>query len=81
MEDNHQAKDDAIDEDILPSLKEYITRVFLAVINSDVLDNDKINVALGKQDAVDILTKFIMSAESSIVFLEDATSEGGEGEN
>jgi hypothetical protein len=77
MEDN-QAKDD-IDEDILPALKEYITRVFVAIINSDTLDNNVVTLALEKQDAIDILTKFIISAESSIVFLEDATSEGGEG--
>jgi hypothetical protein len=78
MEDSHQAKDD-VDEDILPALKEYITRVFVAAINSDVLDNSLITLAVEKQDATDILTKFIISAESSIVFLEDATSEGGEG--
>lgn len=78
MEDNHQAKAD-VDEDILPALKEYITRVFIAAINSDVLDNNLITLAVEKQDAIDILTKFIISTESSIIFLEDATSEGGEG--
>lgn len=67
-----------VNADILSSLTEYIIRVCVAVINNDSL-NDKLVIALAQQDSVDILARFISSGESSIVFIEDATSVGGEG--
>lgn len=69
----------SVNGDILDALKEYIVRVCIALINKESLDPEKIMVALGQPDAGDILKKFIVSSESSIVFIEDATSAGGEG--
>ena len=69
----------SVNGDILDALKEYIVRVCIALINKESLDPEKIMVALGQPHAGDILKKFIVSSESSIVFIEDATSAGGEG--
>lgn len=68
-----------VNGDIFDALKEYIVRVCIALINKDSLDTKKLSEALRRPDAVDILKRFISSAESSIVFIEDATSVGGEG--
>jgi hypothetical protein len=82
MEDDNEEKVEFINPenvDILPSLREYIVRVCVAIINKNSLDAIKLNEALDREDAVGVLTRFISSAESSIVFIEDATSLGGEG--
>lgn len=82
MDDNSPENDDlngAENVNILQALKQFIIRICIASINKDTLDNSKLSEVLDRHDSVDILRKFISSAESSIVFIEDATSVGGEG--
>lgn len=82
MEDNYTENDGGdspADVDIMLALTEYLVRVFLALINKPSLDRKVLSEAFEKQDAVDVLRKFISSPESSIVFIEDSTSIGGEG--
>ena len=80
MDDNSPENDESTGAeyvDILQALKQFIIRICIASINKDSLDNKKLTEVLDRQD--DILRKFISSPESSIVFIEDATSVGGEG--
>ena len=82
MDDTHPDEDEndsAANSNTLEALKQYIVRVCLALINKDSLDSVKLREALERQDALDILRRFLSSAESSIVFLEDSSSVGGEG--
>jgi hypothetical protein len=82
MEDNYTENDEGdspADVDSMLALTEYLVRVFLALINKPSLDRKVLSEAFERQDAVDVLRKFISSPESSIVFIEDSTSIGGEG--
>lgn len=71
--------DHAISDDLLESLKDYVVRVCVALINTESLDKNKLSEAFERQDAVDVFTKFVSSADASIIFIEDSTSIGGEG--
>jgi hypothetical protein len=82
MEDVYPEKGQSghvVSMDPLESLKDYVVRVCVALINIESLDQYKLNVAFGRQEAVDVFTKFVSSADSSIIFIEDSTSIGGEG--
>jgi hypothetical protein len=82
MEDVYPEKGQSghiVSMDPLESLKDYVVRVCVALINIESLDQYKLNEAFGRQEAVDVFTKFVSSADSSIIFIEDSTSIGGEG--
>jgi hypothetical protein len=82
MEDAYQEKGQSshtVSIDLLESLRDYVVRVCVALINLESLDQHKLNEAFGRQEAVDVFTKFVSSADSSIIFIEDSTSIGGEG--
>jgi hypothetical protein len=82
MEDVYPEKGQSgptVSVDPLESLKDYVVRVCVALINIESLDQYKLNEAFRRQEAVDVFTKFVSSADSSIIFIEDSTSIGGEG--
>lgn len=82
MEDNYTENDESdspADVDIMLALTEYLIRVCLALINRPTLDRKILSEAFDRQDSVDVFRKFISSPESSIMFVEDSTSIGGEG--
>ena len=84
MDDNYSEKGKtghSANAEVMKELKDYISRVCIALINRESLDKNKLSEAFEKQDSVDALNAFICSAESSIVFIEDSTSIGGEGIN
>lgn len=82
MEDNYSVKGKtghSANAEVMQELKDYISRVCIALINRELLDKNKLSEAFEKQESVDAFNTFICSAESSIVFIEDSTSIGGEG--
>lgn len=82
MEDNYSDKGKtghSANAEVMQELKDYISRVCIALINRELLDKNKLSEAFEKQESVDAFNTFICSAESSIMFIEDSTSIGGEG--
>ena len=82
MEDNYTENDEGdspADIDTMLALIEYLIRVCLALFNRPSLDSRILSEAFDRQDSVDVFRKFISSPESSIIFIEDSTPIGGEG--
>ena len=81
-----ELKDGEHSTDVHPLLCNYIVKVFSAILDTTATDAEvknshnskKLLEILQHRDTTETLDKFANGGESSILFVEDATSTGGE---
>ena len=63
--------------ELLANFNDFLVRMVSATVSK--ADLTKILQGFNRQEAVHIISKFLTSTESSVIFVEDATMSGGDG--